>query len=63
MKKIVNRKVNFFKIIYKSVLIPFFICKNDLLFYFIKKRFIEEDILSLFDLKESFSILLNIWIL
>ena len=33
-KKIINNRVNFYKIIYKSI---YFICQTDLLFDFIKK--------------------------
>ena len=55
--------MNFYKIICKSVLIPFLFIKNNLLFGFIykkKKKKIDWIRDFIFDLKESFSILLEL---
>ena len=54
-KKIINNRVNFYKIIYKSIYL--FVKK---IYYLILLKNIEEEILSLFDLNVSFSILLEL---
>ena len=55
IKKNINNRVNFYKIIYKSIYL--FVKK---IYYLILLKNIEEEILSLFDLNVSFSILLEL---